>query len=128
MIYTSILAVFIGVGGLLGYSGYTLYFVWQSTDPETHKHIYQLNWTPDILDDFLKQKDTWLAFTSVTGILFLIIVCLFIFLWQRIRIAIALIEQGSKAVGQMFSSLFFPIIPFLLQWVRCSPASSSPSS
>jgi len=117
MIYTSILAVFIGVGGLLGYSGYTLYFVWQSTDPETHKHIYQLNWTPDILDDFLKQKDTWLAFTSVTGIIFLVILCLFIFLWQRIRIAIALIEQGSKAVGQMFSSLFFPIIPFLLQLV-----------
>ena len=37
---------------------------------------------------------------------------------QRILIAIALIEQGSKAVGQMFSSLFFPIIPFLLQLVR----------
>ena len=53
----------------------------------------QLNWTPEIVDDFLKQRDTWLAFTSVVGIIFLVVVCLFIFLWQRIRIAIALIEQ-----------------------------------
>ena len=52
-----------------------------------------MNWTPEIIDDFLKQKDTWLAFTCVLGILFVVIVCLFIFLWQRIRIAIALIEQ-----------------------------------
>ena len=57
-----------------------------------HHHV-QLNWTPEIVDDFLKQRDTWLAFTSVVGIIFLVVVCLFIFLWQRIRIAIALIEQ-----------------------------------
>ena len=55
--------------------------------------LVQLNWTPEIVDDFLKQRDTWLAFTSVVGIIFLVVVCLFIFLWQRIRIAIALIEQ-----------------------------------
>ena len=41
---------------------------------------------------------------------------LFFFL-QRIQIAIALIEEGSKAVGTMFSSLFFPIIPYLFQLV-----------
>ena len=55
----------------------------------------QLNWTPEILDDFLKQRDTWLAFTCVTGILFLVILCVFIFLRQRILIAIALIEQAN---------------------------------
>lgn len=33
---------------------------------------------------------------------------------QRIKIAIELIEQGSKAVGQMFSTLFFPVVPFVL--------------
>ena len=45
------------------------------------------------MEDFLKQRDTWLAFTCVLGIIFLVIVCLFIFLRQRILIAIALIEQ-----------------------------------
>jgi len=117
MVWISILTVFLGTGGLLGYCGYRLYFVWISTDPETHKNIFQLNWTPEIVDDFLKQRDTWLAFTIILGIIFIIIVLLFLFLRQRILIAIALIEQGSKAVGQMFSSLFFPIIPFLLQLV-----------
>jgi len=115
MVYTSILTVFLGVGSLLGYCAYNLYNIWPSDDPETNKNIFQLNWTPEIIDDFLKQKNTWLAFTSIVGILFLVVVCLFIFLWQRIRIAIALIEQGSKAVGQSISSLFFPLLPFLLQ-------------
>ena len=78
---------------------------------------FQLNWTPDILHDFIKQRDTWIAFTSVLGILFFVFVCLFIFLRQRIIIAIGLIEEGSKAVGTMFSSLFFPIIPWLFQVV-----------
>jgi len=117
MVWSSILLVFLGIGGLLGYSGYRLYFVWISDDPETLKNIFQLNWTPEIVEDFLKQRDTWLAFTIILGILFLVIVLLFLFLRQRILIAIALIEQGSRAVGQMFSSLFFPIIPFLLQSV-----------
>ena len=108
MVYTSILTVFLGVGSLLGYCSYNLYKIWPSDDPETNKNIFQvffypflhfhcwilqLNWTPEIIDDFLKQKNTWLAFTSIVGILFLVVVCLFIFLWQRIRIAIALIEQ-----------------------------------
>jgi len=117
MVWVSILTVFLGVGGLLGYCSYRLYYVQLSTDPETFKNIFQLNWTPEIAHDFLKQRDTWLAFTIILGIIFFIIVCLFLFLRQRILIAIALIEQGSKAVGQMFSSLFFPIIPFLSQLV-----------
>ena len=69
------------------------------------------------MEDFLKQRDTWLAFTVITGIIFLVVVCVFIFLRQRILIAIALIEQGSRAVGHMCSSLFFPLVPWLLQVV-----------
>ena len=33
----------------------------------------------------------------------------------RIKIAIELIEEGSIAVGDMMSTLFFPIIPFLME-------------
>jgi len=117
MIWSSILIVFLGLGGLLSYSGYRLYFAYLDTDKEAQQNIFQLNWTPDILHDFIKQRDTWIAFTSVLGILFFVFVCLFIFLRQRIIIAIGLIEEGSKAVGTMFSSLFFPIIPWLFQVV-----------
>jgi choline transporter-like protein 2/4/5 len=33
------------------------------------------------------------------------------------QIAIELIEEGSKSVGQNFGSIFFPIVPFLLHVV-----------
>ena len=36
---------------------------------------------------------------------------------SRIRIAIELIEEGSIAVGDIMSTLFFPVVPFLLQLV-----------
>ena len=115
LIYTSILAVFLGLVGLLVYCSVRLYHAWLSTDPEAHKNIFQLNWTPEIVDDFLKQKHTWLAFTCILGILLFFGLCLFAFLWKRIRIAVALIKEGSIAVGQLCSALLFPLIPFLLQ-------------
>jgi len=117
MVWGSILIVFLGTGGALGYCGYRLYFAYMDDDPIAQTSILQLNITPEILNDFLKQRDTWLALTVVLGILFLVIVCIFIFLRERILIAIALISQGSRAVGHMFSSLLFPIIPWLLQLV-----------
>merc|ERR1711990_34011 len=40
-----------------------------------------------------------------------------IFLRSRLRIAIALISEASKAVGSIMSSVFFPIFSFLLQLV-----------
>ena len=43
MVYTSILTVFLGVGSLLGYCSFNLYHVWQSTDPETNKNIFQVS-------------------------------------------------------------------------------------
>jgi choline transporter-like protein 2/4/5 len=117
MVWLSICVIFFGSGGLLGYCGYRLHQVWISPDQENLKNILEVNITPYYLEDVLKLRDTWLAFTILLGVIFLVILCIFIFLRQRILIAIALIEQGSKAVGQMFSSLFFPIIPFLLQLI-----------
>jgi choline transporter-like protein 2/4/5 len=43
-----------------------------------------------------------------------IILVLLIFFRTRIKIAIELIEEASIAVGDMMSTLFFPIIPFVL--------------
>merc|ERR550519_283297 len=117
MVWFTILLIFVLVGGLLGYSSYRLYFVWTEGDEESRNNIAQVNLTPYYLQDVLKLRDTWLAFTIILGIFFLIILMIFIFLRKRIQIAISLIQQGSKAVGQMFSTLFFPIIPFLLQLI-----------
>ena len=57
MVWGSIIIVFLGNIVALGFCGYRLYFAYHD-----------------------KQSDTWLAFTVILVILFLIITCLFIFL------------------------------------------------
>lgn len=115
MVWLSISIILLGTGGLLAYCSYELYGVWTNPTDSSMKNILQVSYTPEYFNDLLQLRDTWLAFTIILGILFLIIVCVFIFLRQRISIAINLIEEGSKAVGSMCSSLFFPFIPFVLQ-------------
>ena len=43
MIWSSILIVFLGLGGLLSYSGYRLYFAYLDTDKEAQQNIFQVN-------------------------------------------------------------------------------------
>uniref|UniRef100_A0A8C5JEU4 Choline transporter-like protein n=1 Tax=Junco hyemalis TaxID=40217 RepID=A0A8C5JEU4_JUNHY len=43
-----------------------------------------------------------------------IIILMLIFLRNRIRIAIALLKEGSRAIGYIMSTLFYPIVTFLL--------------
>uniref|UniRef100_A0A9J7WWJ8 Choline transporter-like protein n=1 Tax=Cyprinus carpio carpio TaxID=630221 RepID=A0A9J7WWJ8_CYPCA len=43
-----------------------------------------------------------------------VIILLLIFLRKRLRIAIALIKEASKAIGHVMSSLFYPLLTFAL--------------
>ncbi|XP_030636989.1 choline transporter-like protein 2 isoform X2 [Chanos chanos] len=63
---------------------------------------------------YLHIQQTWLAFIIILAILELIIILLLIFLRKRIAIAIALIEEASRAIGHVMSSLFYPLLTFLL--------------
>ena len=47
-------------------------------------------------NQILAMKDTWLAFLIISAIALVIVVLLVIFLRNRIRIAVALIKEGSK--------------------------------
>ena len=80
MVWGSILIVFLGTGGALGYCGYRLYFAYLDEDPIAKQNVFETNITPEFFRDFLKQSNTWLAFTVILGVLFLVITCLFIFL------------------------------------------------
>ncbi|XP_042870120.1 choline transporter-like protein 4 [Penaeus japonicus] len=51
----------------------------------------------------------------ITVTVFLVCLLVLIFLRKRINIAIALIGQASKAVGDIMSTLFFPVVPYILQ-------------
>ena len=58
-----------------------------------------------------------MIFLILGAIVLLIILIIVIFLRKRISIAIELIEEGSIAIGHMMSTLFFPIVPFVWQFL-----------
>ncbi|ESO06087.1 hypothetical protein HELRODRAFT_93910 [Helobdella robusta] len=60
-------------------------------------------------------KETWLAVGIIACILLFIVLLVLLFLIKRIRIAIALIKEASKAISNMMFTLLWPLIPFLMQ-------------
>ena len=58
---------------------------------------------------------TWLVIGIVCALVLLITLLILLFLLKRLRIALAVLQEASKAVGYNFFSLFWPFVPFLLQ-------------
>ena len=67
------------------------------------------------LSGYYYNKTTWLVAGILLATFTLLLTLVLIFLIKRIQIAIELIEEASKAVGEMPSILFFPVFPFLVQ-------------
>uniref|UniRef100_A0A8C1N0V3 Choline transporter-like protein n=1 Tax=Cyprinus carpio TaxID=7962 RepID=A0A8C1N0V3_CYPCA len=63
---------------------------------------------------YLQLSQTWLIFMISLAVIEAVIIIVLIFLRSRVRIAIALLKEGSKAIGCIMSTLFYPIITFLL--------------
>jgi choline transporter-like protein 2/4/5 len=58
---------------------------------------------------------TWLVIAIVTALLLIISALILIVIFKRLRIALAILTEASKAVGYNFFSLLWPFLPFLLQ-------------
>uniref|UniRef100_A0A4W5M970 Choline transporter-like protein n=1 Tax=Hucho hucho TaxID=62062 RepID=A0A4W5M970_9TELE len=63
---------------------------------------------------YLHLSQTWLIFLIALCTIEASILIILIFLRKRVRIAIALLREGSKAVSYIMSTLFYPITTFLL--------------
>ncbi|XP_060889238.1 choline transporter-like protein 5-B isoform X1 [Labrus mixtus] len=63
---------------------------------------------------YLQLSQTWLIFMISLSVIEAIIVVMLIFLRTRLRIAIALLKEGSRAISYIMSTLFYPIITFFL--------------
>ncbi|XP_067218780.1 choline transporter-like protein 5-A [Chanodichthys erythropterus] len=63
---------------------------------------------------YLQLSQTWLVFMVTLGLTEVSIVLILIFLRKRVRIAIALLREGSRAISYIMSALFYPIITFML--------------
>nr|CAB3266288.1 choline transporter-like protein 5 [Phallusia mammillata] len=83
------------------------------TVPGANQSLVDVGLTTN-LDTYLSLTDTWLAFAIILGVIDLIIILVVLFLRKRIQIAIQVIRQASKAIGYMISTLFYPLVTFLL--------------
>ncbi|XP_059255876.1 choline transporter-like protein 4 [Mustela nigripes] len=101
--------------GVLGVLAYGIYHCWEEYRVLRDKgaSITQLGVTTN-LSAYRNVQETWLAAVIVLAVLEGTLLLLLIFLRQRIRIAIALLKEASKAVGQMMSTLFYPLVTFVL--------------
>lgn len=107
--------VFVLIIGVLGVLAYGIYHCWNEYRLLRDKgaSISQLGFTTN-LSAYSSVQETWLAALILLAVLEGILLLMLIFLRQRIRIAIALLEEASRAVGQMMSTLFYPLVTFVL--------------
>uniref|UniRef100_H9GHB3 Solute carrier family 44 member 5 n=1 Tax=Anolis carolinensis TaxID=28377 RepID=H9GHB3_ANOCA len=104
-----------GVIGVIGYGIWHCYWEYHHLHgiPGSDLTIYDIGFQTDFRV-YLQLRQTWLAFMILLCIVEVVIILMLIFLRNRIRIAIALLKEGSRAIGYIMSTLFYPIITFIL--------------
>ncbi|XP_067951394.1 choline transporter-like protein 2 isoform X2 [Watersipora subatra] len=103
------IAAFFGLFGFCCYYSYDTYYSMKNLNT-TGEFIF----TTD-LTYYLSLKETWLAFGCTSATILTILLLIILFLRKRILLAIALIKEGSRAIGMMMFTLIWPIWPFLLE-------------
>lgn len=71
----------------------------------------------DQLNQYRNNSTTWLVLSIILAVILLIITSMLLCLCSRIDLAIRVIEEASKAVNCMKSTLFFPIVPYVLKMI-----------
>ncbi|XP_006154360.1 choline transporter-like protein 4 [Tupaia chinensis] len=101
--------------GVLGVLAYGIYHCWTEYRVlrDRGASISQLGFTSN-LSAYRSVQETWLAARECPSALEGVLLLLLIFLRQRIRIAIALLKEASRAVGHMMSTMFYPLVTFVL--------------
>ncbi|XP_064615928.1 choline transporter-like protein 2 isoform X2 [Liolophura sinensis] len=107
MVWLTII-LFLGIFGFSCYYCVRGYLNTKDTEQSFNFHLA-------IITLNFKQSSFWLTFGIISAILLLIVLLILLFLRERICIAIALIKEGSRAVGSMLFTLLWPVIPFILQ-------------
>ncbi|XP_051009497.1 choline transporter-like protein 4 [Acomys russatus] len=107
-----VLLLIVGVLAVLAYGIYHCYQQYRELR-DRGASIAQLGFTTN-LSAYQNVQETWLAALIVLAVLEGILLLMLIFLRQRIRIAIALLKEASRAVGQMMSTMFYPLVTFVL--------------
>ena len=68
------------------------------------------------IEPFLEfSADIWLLFALLSTILSLILLIVFCAVYNRIRLAAAVVAESSRCIGGSMGALAWPIFPFALQ-------------
>lgn len=113
--FTAPVMVWVLIIGVLGAGAYGIWHCyWEYNNHKTNNaSINNIGFTTNF-NSYLQVQETWLAFLIVISIVEVILLLSLIFLRKRILIAIALIQESSKAVGYMMSTLVYPLVTFVL--------------
>nr|XP_054769652.1 choline transporter-like protein 2 [Lytechinus pictus] len=111
IIWFSIFALYAVLGVGIYYS-YYMYKSLQGVDGADAALTFTSN-----LSSYLRLQTTWLVFGIILSVVLAILLLMTLCLCTRIRIAISLIKEASRAIGHMISTLFWPILPFLLELI-----------
>uniref|UniRef100_UPI0037E823EC choline transporter-like protein 4 n=1 Tax=Semicossyphus pulcher TaxID=241346 RepID=UPI0037E823EC len=113
--FTAPVMVWVLIVGVLGAGAYGIWHCYWEYD--NHKKasatITDVGFTTNF-NVYLQVQETWLAFLIIISVAEAIILLTLIFLRSRILIAIALIQESSKAISHMMSSLLYPLVTFVL--------------
>ncbi|XP_052586249.1 choline transporter-like protein 5 isoform X4 [Peromyscus californicus insignis] len=104
-----------GVLGILGYGIWYCYLEYNSLQqkPQSALMIYNIGIQTNISVVF-PLKQAWFSMMIILSIIEAIIIIVLIFFRRRILVAITLLKEGSKAIGYIPSTLFYPILTFFL--------------
>ena len=111
------MTIILSVLVLLGVTGFSFYKYFEKRENQKSGSLDDIFVAPGIdqIVNHYFDQDTWLTIGVVMAVISLVIILVLLFLSKRITIAVKLIEEASKAVGQNMTTLVFPVFPFLLQ-------------
>ena len=105
---------------LIGFGIYGSYSVWNNLKTfggeDSQQSLTSVGFTTD-LSVYLNLQETWLAFMIILSCLELVLLLMLLFLRKRIKIAVAVMGEASRAIGSMLSAYFYPLITYSLLFV-----------
>ncbi|XP_069032951.1 choline transporter-like protein 4 [Embiotoca jacksoni] len=113
--FTAPVMVWVLIVGLLAAGAYGIWHCYWEYDnyKRTSASITDIGFTTNF-NTYLQVQETWLAFLIIISVIEAILILTLIFLRTRILIAIALIQESSKAISHMMSAILYPMVTFVL--------------
>ncbi|KAM6217071.1 choline transporter-like protein 5 [Rhynchocyon petersi] len=104
-----------GVLGIVGYGIWHCYgeYYKLNTGSSAKLSIYDIGIQSDI-SVYFQLKQTWFSLLIILCIIETFIIIMLIFLRKRIRLTIALLKEGSRAIGFIPTTLLYPALTFIL--------------